>query len=201
MNDVNDSTDVVAFEQKAAPLDQAAERAQQLLVEIEDPLGYLYNQAEQRGDAEAQNAVMAAWESSRHLASLIPAFAAALRSGGAAVQTLRVQRDEIAEEYGTLIQALSRFDVDDARLAGFAQVIEEEVMEYVSDHYLDEALDAVTMSMHEDFHIFLMTGFQTSHVAIGELVDTLRGEGHPLTAEQHALIQQLLDSFQPGGAQ
>lgn len=187
------NTAITHWQQQIAPLADACEHADQMLETVGQMLGDLYQQAKDAGDDNAVNEIVVVWDNTQKLAGLIPEFAAAFSGGKAAVETLHQQRNEIAEELDGLMQALADFDVNDPRLRSFVEILEEEFAENFYDYAYDDVEEMVYTGIYEEFHTGLMTGYHTSHTAIGALLDALKDNN--VTAEQHALVQQLLDTF------
>lgn len=197
MMETNDQA-IETYQQQIAPLANALQHTSDLLGSIEQPLGEIYNRAEQSGDETMLSNVMAVWGKSQELAQQLPPFVAALTAGTAALDEVRQQRDDFARELSSLVRAIEVFDVDDSRLATFAEVIESEVTECMYDDALDYADEQVEEWFHDQFVEFLMMNFDTAPKAAGSLIELLRDNNlTPPTEEQHHLIQQLLDTFKP----
>lgn len=198
-----DDQAVTQYNQAIAPLADSLQHASELLGQIEQPLGQLYQQAEAADDQAAIAQISIAWGLTQDLANQLPPFVDALRAGGAALKEMRNQRNDFARELNQLIEALESFDTSsDPRLAKFAEVLESEIWEYASDSLFEDALEAAEEyafdTLDEQFHEYLYANYDTSHLAIGSLLEYLRGEADDYRDEQkQAIIQELVNQFKP----
>lgn len=199
MMEPNDQA-IETYQEQIKPLANALQHTSDLLGSIEQPLGELYNQAEAANDEAMRNNVMAVWQQSQQLAEQLPPFVAALTAGSAALETTRDQRNQFARELSTLVDAIESFNTNDPRLASFAEILEADVMEYAAEMMYEDAMEmaeeAYCDAIDNQFHEFLMTNFDTSHIAIGRLLDCLRDDDTTgLDETQCQIIQSLLDTF------
>ncbi len=179
-----------------APLAECAKFAEQMLAQIEAPLGALYNQAEAAGDQAALQNIMAVWEVSQKLAAQIPPFVAALEGGVATIDELKQQRDRIAGELNNLVKAIDEVDTDHPQLADLVEIIAEDVWEASEEQIYDAARMVMYDEVYDSFYAEIVETFGISYQAAISLVAALRGDEDELDDHRRQLIEQLLKSFE-----
>lgn len=185
---------VAAWREQIAPLADSIYVVEQLLGQVEAPLGALYQQAEEAGDQVTIDRVMMVWEKSQAIAAQIPPFVAALSGGAATIEELRQQRDAVLRELNSLAKAITDGDMSDPRLEQFAEYVEQGVYEYIewtgemvsSDELYDHIYDEIAAT------------FGVSAQAAASFLAAACGDADELDDTRRAQFAALLQSFEEG---
>lgn len=105
----------------------------------------LYRAAESRADEPAMLAINDAWERTNSIVQHIVHGASALAGADIAIDTLRNQRESLAYELETLIDAINSLDASDPRLEDAFNTLREEAAEEADEW----ATDVLDNSMYE----------------------------------------------------
>ena len=169
-------------------LDPIRDHADEAINHAEAALAQLYNAAEQSGDDTAKTAIMAAWGRAQQLHSGLATTHAALAGASATMQTLADQRNAIASELESLLEAIDDGNYTDDRLADFVQAVEEWTTE-AHMYYLEESVhEQVYQEIHDNFR-----GYGLSYTDAFHAQDILLGNVK-LDPDQLELLKTLLDS-------
>lgn len=181
-------------------LDGLVQQTADELTQVEQNLGWLYGQAEQRGDEDAKLAVNNAWQIAQNFANRVVQYDAVRISAAAVMAKLNDDHRRLAKEHEDLLDDLATGNEDNPLLAGFAEGIQEQAWNDMSDMAAEEAYD----DAHEAVFYDLMMEFtqrlreitgSDDFGAINRVANCVLGDEEP-TEEQKKRFRHLLDSFE-----
>lgn len=170
------------------------------LNQVEQNLGWLYQQAEKRNDEEAKAAVNNVWGLAQTFATRVTQFDAARLASVAMMHKFNELHQKLAREYDDLEDAIATGDEEHPLLSNFAEGVAEQAWNDMEDMAYDQAYDDaheavfydITMEAHTRIHD--ITG-SDDWGAINRLSNMLLGDAEP-TDEQRELLKKLLDTFE-----
>lgn len=180
------------WERQTQELAQVPVHADEAITDTESALGALYQQAEAAGDEDAKVAIMAAWGRAQQLHGQLHTTHAALVGTGATMQKLAEQRDVIAAELDSLLEAINEGDVHDHRLADFASDIEADAYTWASESAQEYADESAQEELYNQIYSTL-NRYGMSYAETTSAVDILLGDAE-LNAEQVEMLKMLLES-------
>lgn len=156
---------------------------------IEPALGQLYDKADQQGDEAGKSAVMVTWERAKQLENHIQQLNANFAGMGATVKSVLDQRDQIAGELESLMNAIDESDWEDQRLSDLVSDITEWVEEGMMMYADEAAWEGVYDQISDNLRGYGLTGPQADNA-----LALLQGET-TLNEEQVEMLRMLLDSI------
>lgn len=159
------------------------------LGEIEPALGHLYDKADTAGDEDGKHAVMTTWGRAQQLAEHISTMSASFSGMGATMKAVIDQREAIAAELNSLVEAIDDGDWHDERLADFVHGVEEFVEESMMMYGEETAWENVYEQISDNLRSYGLQGNQADNA-----IALLTGDTK-LTPEQLELLRTLLDSI------
>ena len=193
-------TIVANHDAQLASLDGLVQQTADQLTQAEQNLGWLYQDAEQRGDENAKLAVNNAWQITNQFAVRVTQFDAARQASAAMMHKFNELHRKLASDFEDLENAIAAGDEEHPMLSGFAEGIQEQAWNDMSDLAYDDAYD----DAHEAvFYDVMMECTQRIHNitgsddfgAINRLQNVILGDVEP-TDQQRERIKQLLSSFE-----
>lgn len=193
-------TIVANHDAQLASLDGLVQQTADQLTQAEENLGWLYQDAEQRGDENAKLAVNNAWQITNQFAVRVTQFDAARLASAAMMHKFNELHRKLANDFEDLEDAIAAGDEEHPMLSRFAEGIQEQAWNDMSDLAYDDAYD----DAHEAvFYDVMMECTQRIHNitksddfgAINRLQNVILGDVEP-TDQQRELIKQLLSSFE-----
>jgi hypothetical protein len=193
-------TIVANHDAQLASLDGLVQQTADQLTQAEQNLGWLYQDAEQRGDENAKLAVNNAWQITNQFAVCVTQFDAARLASAAMMHKFNELHRKLASDFEDLESAIAAGDEEHPMLSGFVEGIQEQAWNDMSDLAYDDAYD----DAHEAvFYDFMMECTQRIHNitgsddfgAINRLQNVILGDVEP-TDQQRERIKQLLSSFE-----
>lgn len=201
-DDVPDTPESIVANHDAqlATLDGLVQKTAEQVNVIEQNLGWLYQNAEQRGDENAKLAVNNAWQISNELAVRITQFDAARLASAAMLHKFNELHQKLAAEYDDLEEALMSGDESHPLIAHLSAEIQEQVWSDTSESMYEDAYDEAHEAVFYDVMMELtqrihdITG-SDDFGAINRLQNVILGDEEP-TDRQRQLLQELLASFE-----
>ena len=111
------------------------------LLTMQEQFGTLWQDAEQRADDGAKQAIVTAWERAQNLANTSAEAARAATTAGTLAHEAIAQRDAMFGQLQDLETAVSDADTDHPLVAALVEDVEERTAEQIGDTYLIEASD------------------------------------------------------------
>jgi hypothetical protein len=186
-------SEIDLYRQARQAVEDAPAKAQGLIEQAGSILEEMYNSAEQRGDKHALIAINAVWERSQGIVQHVIQQAQALAGADVAIDDLKKQRESLAYELESLIDAIEEVDTEHPKLAGFAEAVEE----YASDMLWEQSYDTAADNIYNDFYTTLaplsreIDPQANVYKRTEWLIDVLKGEVLP-TEEQRQILIDLL---------
>lgn len=193
-------TIVANHDAQLASLDGLVAKTAEQMNQIEENLGWLYNQAEQRGDDNAKLAVNNAFALANDLAVRVTQFDAARLASAAMMHKFNQMHQRLAKDYENLEDALATGDDEHPMLSGFAEGIQEQAWNDMSEIAFEDAYDSAHEAVFYDVmmeaaqRIREITG-SDDFGAINRFNNVLLGDEAP-TDRQRELLRQLLATFE-----
>lgn len=190
-------TIVANHDAQLATLDGMVARTAEQTNVAEQLLGWLYNQAEQRGDKDAMTVANDAWQITNDLAVRVTQYDAARLASAAMMKKMAEYTRAIISEKDGIQNALNEGDDSHPALRDFAEGLREVWNEDESQQMFDDAMEIAYENVYTDLHegISQLTGSKDWNV-IDELVSLLQGNGYEEpTDEQRDLLKKLLGTF------
>lgn len=111
------------------------------LLTMQEQFGTLWQDAEQRADDGAKQAIVTAWERAQNLANTSAEAARAATTAGTLAHEAIAQRDAMFGQLQDLETAVSDADTDHPLVAALVEDVEERTAEQIGDTYMIEAYD------------------------------------------------------------
>jgi hypothetical protein len=111
------------------------------LLTMQEQFGTLWQDAEQRADDGAKQAIVTAWERAQNLANTSAEAARAATTAGTLAHEAIAQRDAMFGQLQDLETAISDADTDHPLVAALVEDVEERTAEQIGDTYMIEAYD------------------------------------------------------------
>ena len=111
------------------------------LLTMQEQFGTLWQDAEQRADDGAKQAIVTAWERAQNLATTSAEAARAATTAGTLATEAIQQRDAMFGQLQDLETAVSDADTDHPLVAALVEDVEERTAEQIGDTYMIEAYD------------------------------------------------------------
>lgn len=111
------------------------------LLTMQEQFGILWQDAEQRADDAAKQAIVVAWERAQNLTNAAADAARAATTAGTLAHEAIQQRDSMFDQLRELEDAIGDADADHPLVGELIEHIEERTAEQIGDNYLLEAYD------------------------------------------------------------
>jgi multidrug efflux pump subunit AcrA (membrane-fusion protein) len=156
---------------------------EQMLAQIGEQLGQLWQTAEAAQDNVSLQAISATWALAQEQAATTKAVAEAAISAADLASTLMKARDQIAEEYADLTAAVETGDRRNYLVDDLIGEIEESVSEQVFDQAMDYAYD----TMHDELVEQIRESTKADYRTVSQFYSALRN-GDMTPDEMDALL-------------
>ena len=121
---------------------------QDILQRAENSLGTAYAAAEQRGDKNTMDSILAAWDNMNALAAAADTAFAAADGATAMAGSLAADNARLLTEHETLLKAIDEMDWDHPAVANLIETVEEGVAENIYTGWYDSDAEG----FYEDVH-------------------------------------------------
>jgi hypothetical protein len=186
-------TQIDLYESARAITKDAPTKAQASLDQIGAALEELYIAAQSRDDSAAMTAITDAWQRAQSIAEHVVQSGAALAGADAAVEVLRQQRESLAYELETLLQAIDDLDTSHPTLESAFESFRDEAIEQADEWASEVLYDSIYAAMKP-----IIVSFATEksvYRLTDRLIQMFTGD-RALTPLQQDLILQLLQTIE-----
>ena len=162
------------------------------LLTMQEQFGTLWQDAEQRADDGAKQAIVTAWERAQNLANTSAEAARAATTAGTLAHEAIAQRDAMFGQLQDLETAISDADTDHPLVAALVEDVEERTAEQIGDTYMIEAYDQAFDEASETLvdNLANATGCHWNECTV--LLAVISGAHGGLNEDELALLRPLI---------